>query len=312
MNNILLSMTMSSPTEALASLLLTIALCLNGCQPSRPVRGQRIVSLVPSVTEIVYAVGAGADLVGNTNSCDWPAAARSVPKVGDFANPDPERIISLKPTLVFLAFPIHAPMAAQLTEAGIRWYASRPASLEDVFAEIETVGALVGKRSQAQMLAANLRNQLREVEPVADSPTVYLEIASNPPMTVGGMTFINDLVAHAGGRNVFANALQEFPLVDQELLIRLNPQVILILHPQSNAQDVTKRLGWSQIDAVRNGRVYGDLNEDVIFRPGPRIIEGLREIRKLLASSPFTDANSSAGHFPTSTISSPASSASPK
>jgi iron complex transport system substrate-binding protein len=120
------------------------------------------------------------------------------------------------------------------------------------------------------------------VEPAADSPRVYAEISSTPPMTAGGASFVNDIIRRAGGRNVFADALQEYPVVDQERLVRLDPEVILVLHPAATAEDVRARVGWAGVSAVRNGRVYDGLDEDLLFRPGPRVVQGLKELADVL------------------------------
>ncbi len=260
---------------------------LIGCA-AQPVgrAGRNLVSLVPSVTEIVFALGAANQLGGNTTECDWPEAARRVYKVGDFVNPDIERILAVKPRLVFLALPAHAALAERLSELGIRWYASRPASLEAVFAEVESVGALLGYRSAAESLARTMRRDLAAVEPASDSPRVYIEISSAPLMTVGGATFINDVVRRAGGRNVFADALQEYPIVDPERLEGLDPEVILVMYPASTAADVSARVGWDRISAVRTGRVYDGLDEDLFFRPGPRVVDGVRVLANLLRTTP--------------------------
>ena len=101
-------------------------------------------------------------------------------------------------------------------------------------------------------------------------------------MTAGGVTFINELLERAGGRNVFASSVQEYPVVDPEAVLKADPQVILLLHPDMRAPDVARRVGWGGVAAVRQGRVYDQLDEDLFFRPGPRIVEGVVLLAKLL------------------------------
>jgi iron complex transport system substrate-binding protein len=259
-----------------------LLLCFCGGAPSR-VQGLRVVSLVPSITEIVYALGREQVLVGNTTQCDFPEAARAVYKVGDFMNPDVERIVALRPGIVFCALPIHERLVARLKELNIRTYASRPASIAKVLAEVDTVGRLLGAAEQAGDLVARLRARLDSVIPAADSPRVYLEISSTPLMTPGSGSFINELVSRAGGRNVFAGALQEYPTIDAEAVLQADPEVMLILHPDVSAADVGARVGWSGISAVRTRRVYDNLDEDLFFRPGPRIVEGVALLARLLS-----------------------------
>ena len=244
--------------------------------------GLRIVSLVPSVTEIVYALGAEQALVGNTNQCDYPEAAKQVAKVGDFMQPDMERIVALRPTLVFVTLPTHRAIIEKLGELKIPTYVSRPKDIAAVFAEIESVGTIVGKRPKADSLVAAMRTRLDALPQALDTPRVFVEISSSPLMTAGSGTFINELVARAGGRNVFANALQEYPVIDGEAVLARNPDVILLLHPDVTTGEVSSRVGWQKLNAVRAGRVYGGLDEDLLFRPGPRIVDGVELLYKVM------------------------------
>jgi len=262
---------------------LAIVIMVVGCG-NRPAAetGLRVVSLVPSVTEIVYAVGAGKVLVGNTNQCNFPEAARSVYKVGDFMTPDLERIVALRPGLVFLALPIHRQLLDKLNEMRVPVYVSRPADIPAVLKEIDTVASLLGRKAQGESLVVVMRRRLDSIPAFADTPRVYVEISGTPLMTAGGGTFINELLARAGGRNVFASSLQEYPVVDPEAVLKADPEVILLLHPDMSAQDVAVRIGWGGISAVKHSRIYGRLNEDLLFRPGPRIVDGVVLLAKLL------------------------------
>lgn len=240
------------------------------------------MSLVPSVTEIVYAVGAGKMLVGNTNQEDFPEAAKTVYKVGDFMSPDLERIVALRPSLVFLTLPMHRSLLEKLAELKIPTYVSRPADIEAVFREIDTVAQLVGRKAVGESLVASMRRRLDSIPSFPDTPRVYVEISGTPLMTAGGGTFINELLLRAGGRNVFASSVQEYPVADPEAVVKADPQVILLLHPDMSVKDVAQRVGWGGISAVRNGLIYDKLDEDLLFRPGPRIVDGVVLLAKLL------------------------------
>jgi iron complex transport system substrate-binding protein len=260
-----------------------MAIVLVGCgQRPAAESGLRVVSLVPSVTEIVYAVGAAKLLVGNTNQCDFPEAAKSVYKVGDFMGPDLERIVALRPGLVFLTLPMHRQLLEKLNELKVPTYVSRPADIEAVFKEIDTVAQLLGRKAAGESLVAGMRRRLDSVPSFADTPRVYVEISGTPLMTAGGGTFINELLVRAGGRNVFAYSMQEYPVVDPEAVLAADPEVILLLHPDMSAQDVATRVGWGGISAVKHGRIYDKLDEDLLFRPGPRIVDGVVLLAKLL------------------------------
>jgi len=260
-----------------------MAIVLVGCgqRPSTE-SGLRVVSLVPSVTEIVYAVGAGKMLAGNTNQCDYPEAAKSVYKVGDFMSPDLERIVALRPGLVFLTLPMHRQLLEKLNELKVPTYVSRPADIEAVFKEIDTVAQLLGRKAAGESLVVGMRRRLDSIPSFADTPRVYVEISGTPLMTAGGGTFINELLVRAGGRNVFASSVQEYPVVDPEAVLRADPEVILLLHPDMSVGDVATRVGWGGISAVKHGRIYDKLDDDLLFRPGPRIVDGVVLLAKLL------------------------------
>jgi len=268
---------------ARASLLFALALLVCG-RPSRqkPAVRLRVVSLVPSVTEVIYAVGAERSLVGSTNQCDYPDAAKAVYKVGDFMDPDVERIVALGPGLVFATLPVQKRLVDKLTELKIPVYVSRPQNVEAVFREIDSVGTLLGVRARAEQLVAAMMARLESLPRHTDTPRVYVEISATPLMTAGGHTFINGLIERAGGRNVFEDALQEYPVIDAEMVAQRDPQAILLLHPDVKALDVTSRVGWSCISAVRAGRVYDDIDYDLFFRPGPRVVDGIVLLFRLL------------------------------
>jgi iron complex transport system substrate-binding protein len=262
---------------------LTIVILVAGCgyRPGAE-SGLRVVSLVPSVTEIVYAVGAAKSLVGNTNQCNFPEAAKSVYKVGDFMSPDLERIVALRPGLVFITLPVHRQLLDKLNEMKIPVYVSRPADIRAVFGEIDTVAQLLGRKASGESLVVVMRRRLDSIPSFPDTPRVYAEISGTPLMTAGGGTFINELLVRAGGRNVFASSMQEYPVVDPEAVLTADPEVILLLHPDMSVSDVAARVGWGGIRAIRQGRVYGKLDEDLFFRPGPRIVDGVVLLARLL------------------------------
>lgn len=265
-------------------LILTLGNLLCGPRPvSQPDSGEiRCVSLVPSVTEIIFALGAESLLKGNTVQCDCPVAARQIYKVGDFQSPDLERIVVLKPTIVFATVPVHARLIEKLRELDIPVYISNPRTVEDVFAEIESIGGLLGVKLKAVQLAESLRQSLKAIPAFTDTPRVYIEVAAAPLMSVGNSTFINDIVRIAGGRNIFDDVAQPYPVIAPEDVVRRNPEVIIILHPQALQADVKQRVGWGQVSAVQQDRIYDRLDEDIFFRPGPRVVEAIYLLLQLL------------------------------
>jgi iron complex transport system substrate-binding protein len=250
--------------------------------------GLRIVSLVPSATEVVYALGAGGRLVGNTTFCTYPEQAKSVYKVGDFAGPDIERIVALRPDIVLLTLPTHRLVADKLAELGVRFHVSQPRTVQETFDDIDSIGVLLGRGDRAHALTDSLSLELGLVTPAGDSPRVYVEISLSPLMSVGAGTFVHELVQRAGGRNVYASSGRQYPLVEAERVVRADPEVIIVLHPGASAEEIAARVGWSGISAVETGRVYTDIDDDLVTRPGPRVVEATRVLAGRISRGPGT------------------------
>ncbi|HDQ98877.1 MAG TPA: cobalamin-binding protein [candidate division WOR-3 bacterium] len=240
----------------------------------------RVVSLVPSVTEILYAIGAGPALVGNTTFCDWPEEARRVRKVGSFFQPDLEHVAGLSPDLVFVALPSHRPVAEKLAELGIRWYASDPQDLAGLFAEVESIGRLTGRLPAAESLVRVMRGRLESLPAWPDTPRVYVEVSNSPLMSAGRGSFLDEVISLAGGRNVYQQSDRQYPLVEPEELVALDPEVIVLVHTAAGPAEVRSRVGWAGISAVRGGRIVADVDENLLVRPGPRSLEGIERLSR--------------------------------
>ncbi len=226
-------------------------------------------------------------LSGTTNQCDFPLRAREKIKVGDFQSPDIERILALKPDIVFTTVPMHRQLIERLRELRIPVYVSHPQDIEGVFAEIESVGVILGRTEEARRLVSDLRRRLDSLPTFSDKPKVYVEISVAPLMSVGKGAFINDIIHRAGGQNVFEDFNTPYPVVDPELVAKANPDVILLLHPLVSEGEIKQRIGWSSIKAVCSGRVYSGLDEDLFFRPGPRVVDGIVLLARLLHPDKF-------------------------
>ena len=272
---------MSGQRAALWGPALAAVLAGTACGPGEspaPDGQLRVVSLVPSVTEILYAIGAGPALVGNTTFCDWPEEARRVRKVGSFFQPDLEHVAALGPDLVFVALPSHRPVAEKLAELGIRWYASDPQDLAGLFAEVESIGRLAGRLPAAESLVRVMRERLAALPAWPDTPRVYVEVSNSPLMTAGRGSFLDEVITLAGGRNVYHGSGRQYPLVEPEELVALDPEVIVLAHSGAGPDEVRARVGWAGISAVRAGRVVADVDENLLVRPGPRSVEGIERL----------------------------------
>jgi len=226
--------------------------------------------------------------VGNTIYCDYPEAAKQVYKVGNFSNPSLEKILRKKPTLVLATLPEQKNIIEEMKKYKIPVFASKPMSVDSLFQEILEIGKLIDATNQANILVTALKNKLTEIQNknpnIIDSPKVYIEISGAPITTVGNLSYVNDLIRYAGAVNVFADINREYFVTNSEELIQKNPDIIIILHPLVTKAQVKKRLGWSQITAVKKSRIYTDLNPDYFFRPGPRFIYGVEDLANIVQS----------------------------
>ena len=258
---------------------------------------QRIVSLAPSNTEILFAIGAGPQVVGVTDFCDYPPEARRLPRVGGMVpgSLSVERVVSLRPDLVLSVGRLQQPVIDALQRLGIPVFALDPASLEDVYENLRRVGRLTGHPDGAEAVVRTMQQRVDAVRRlVADIPPqrrvrVFYEVWDNPLMTAGPGSFIGQLIELAGGINVFRDVQQDWPQVSLEELVRRDPDVILgpATHGSGLAlEQLRRRPGWQNLRAVRTGRVYV-VEDDLISRPGPRLVEGLERVARALYPERF-------------------------
>lgn len=252
-----------------------------------PRRAQRIITLAPNLTEIVYALGAGDRLVGNTTFCDYPQEAKQIAKVGDTLQPNIERIIALQPELILISTASQLEtFTQQLETRGIAVFVTDPHDLEGVFRSIKTVGDLLGQEQQAETLVKDLRARARAVEDaVKASPAVkvFYQVSPSPLWTAGRRSWITDLIRRAGGTSVTGEVEGEWMRYSDEAALASNPEAI-IMATAGEKMEVAAALQKSP--AVKNKRVYG-INGDYLSRPGPRLIEGLEQIARVLHPEAF-------------------------
>lgn len=269
---------------AFASILVVFILC--GCKKAtgslRKVPS-RIVCLSPSGAEILYAVGAGDKIVARTDFCDYPQEILGLPSVGGFDGNSIsiERILSYKPDFVYGAKGMHDFIIEPLSALGIKTYLAESTGIETVLEEIEFMAELTGNKKKGVDCVEKIRSELPDITDSKAKFGVYYEVWYAPYMTAGKKSFINSIIEMAGGKNIFGQIEDPYPMVSEESIILENPQVILI--PSQNGislESVCQRNGWKNIDAVKNGRVYF-VDGDLISRPGPRIVKSINEIREL-------------------------------
>jgi iron complex transport system substrate-binding protein len=256
-----------------------------------PTHIDRIVSLAPNLTEIVYAVGAGDRLVGDTEYCDYPGEAKGLAKIGDTIHPSIERIIALKPQVVLVstASQLEA-FTKQLDEQKIAVYVTNPRSLEEVFRSIATLGDLFGKHEQADTLVSNLRRRTAAVEAKIQGTkpvNVFYQVSGEPLYTIGRESYLTDLVRRAGGNSVTADVPGGFPRYSDEAALAARPDAIILPSGGSmGSANSTAAASLKNSPAVLNNRVY-KINDDHLSRPGPRLVDGLEEIARALQPEAF-------------------------
>ena len=276
---------------------------------------ERIVSLSPSCTEILFVVGAGANVVGVTDHCNFPPEldakieAEEIAKIGGYWDPSVEAIVSLKPDLVLVSIAkctvktnecktncsrrceITLQVAAQLRSLGLNVLTLSPHSINDVLNDILIVGRTTGKTAEATNLVDNLRQRIDTVVAQSDVAShrtkVYFEVWNDPYISVSSKTWIGNLINLAGGTNIFGGAVSEWPMIRPEEIIQRNPDILVFpVIPDvprfwGSFEDVKKRRGWENITAVRNDRFY-ELPRDCISRPGPRLVESLEMLANFI------------------------------
>ena len=252
-----------------------------------PENPRRLLSLAPNITEIVFALGLGDELVGDTDNCDFPPQAKSKPHVGTMVNPSLERIVALKPDLV-LGTPEanRRETADQLERLGIPLYGVTANTLEGTLASIENLGKILGRAAEARSLVAQMQARIDRVEKRVEGrpkPKVLFVVWYRPLITVGPQTFISDVIRAAGGIPTGENLKGEWPRLTLEELQPQNPDVILFPKTESfspSAEDFQRLPGWKDLQAVKDGRMF--FVSETVMRPGPRLVDALEELAGIL------------------------------
>ena len=243
-----------------------------------PAPAQRIISLSPHVTELLYAAGAGERIVGVVSYSDYPAVAKNLPKVGSYNAVDLEAIVALQPDLI-VAWQSANPTAAleKLQSLSFPVFFSEPRQLEDVASNLERLGKLTGNGAVASMASAVFRRKLRELRDkyrTVRDVSVFYQVWHQPLITINGEHIISQVIELCGGRNVFGKLSVLAPKVSLEAVLRKDPEVIVagnsaLNHPGWKDDWVR----WSSLRAVKNNHLFY-VNPDIIQRHTPRILQG--------------------------------------
>lgn len=253
-----------------------------GRQVELPHKVERVISLAPSLTEIIFAVGAGDKLVGVTTYCDFPEKAKEIEKVGDTIRPSLERVIALKPDVVFISTASQLEGFMRVLEKrGIKVFVTNPDSIEKILESIETIGKILDRESGAKQLVEQLKSRVAKVVEESQKrpkkPRVFVQIDKSL-FTVGRDSFLTDLIRKAGGVSVTEDIETSYPKISKERALALNPEVIILTDSYDNNEPNEV---FSSSDAVKYSKVYR-INTDVLSRPGPRIVDALEQIAEMI------------------------------
>jgi iron complex transport system substrate-binding protein len=251
---------------------------------------QRIVSLAPSCTQILYAIGVGDKVVGVTTSDDYPynfqawVAARNMTSIGDYGTPNMEAIATLHPDLI-LSDNLNDASLPSMRALGYKVLVLNPTTINGIYQDISLVGRATGAETQATAVIENITNTITSITTkIADANItaplkVFYEVWTPPLMSAGSTTWINDVINKAGGVNIFANETQQYPTVASETVVALDPDVILLPSNMGvgtpfyvSVAQVEATPGWNTISAVQNNRVYV-INGDLFSEPNPRVAD---------------------------------------
>jgi len=253
-----------------------------------------VVSLAPSITEIVCAVGAGDQLVGRSSACDYPPeVVRRVPVVGDFGVPSLERLLDVHPDLVLYAAMADDTFARRLERAELRNAQVRCTRLDEIPTAIRLVGILLHHEGRAKALAVDLERAFAETRakalPPGKRPSCLVIIWHDPITAAGRNSFLADLVTLAGGKNIGDEIDRDYFQVSGEWVQARDPDFILcfVMAGKTPVRDIlTRQPGWERLKAVRTGHVYADFDNNIMLRPGPRVLEALAILKQSLAGQP--------------------------
>ncbi len=258
---------------------------------------QRIVSLAPSNTEILFAIGAGPQVVGRDELSDYPEEAKSLPSVGgSMGDFNTEAIVALKPDLVLASELNPRELVSSLEALGLTvYYLGNPKTLEELYTNLDTVARLTGHEKEAADLVKSLKSRVAAVDQkiagVTEKPLVFYELdGTDPtkPWTSGPGTFIDLLIARAGGMNAGAKLESEWAQISSEQLVAANPEIIVLgdavygVTPES----VKARPGWDVLEAVKTDQIF-TFDDNLVSRPGPRLVDAFEQLAMLLHPEAF-------------------------
>jgi iron complex transport system substrate-binding protein len=257
-----------------------------------PQHAARIVSLAPNLTEIVFALGEGSHLAGDTDFCDYPAEALQKTHVGGTVNPNMEEIVSLMPDLILATSINRRETVNALDRLGLPVYVTDPHSVEEMIASVEHIGSAIGVEKAAKTLSESLHARVADMDRRVSNTAqrrVLFAVWTEPLISVGRDTFIADALRHAGGRSV-VDTTTEWPHVSMEEMVKLQPEFVIFASAhmgdaQHDLETLRSRPGWRDLTAIQQGNVV--VISDAINRPAPRMVDAIEQLARALHPDAF-------------------------
>lgn len=253
-----------------------------------PHSAKRIVSMAPSITEILFALGLNEEIVGVTDFCDYPEAALTKPRIGGFVNPSIEMIVSLKPDLIIATRDGNRKETIQrLNDLGFSVYVVNPKGFDGVMKTIQNIGEIVGRQDESRRTIRDMITRKEKVVRLTRSlpqPKVFFQVGNAPIITVGRGTLADDLIHLAGGKSISENETLSYPLYSIETILSKAPEIIIMSSMESNKDYwnlIKKWQNWKSIPAVKKNAIYV-VDSNLVDRPTPRIVEGLEEMLRII------------------------------
>ncbi len=253
---------------------------------------QRIISLAPSNTEVLFALGLDDKIVGVTDYCDYPDAAKTKTRVAGFSTPDLERLVSLQPDLVVAESIQEKTVLPALERLGMTVFVAEATTLDSILNHVSVLGKITGKTGAASRLLDTMNSKISSVASktqnlsTAQRPRVFYVNWHDPLWTTGRNFYINDVINKAGGTNIYEADFEKSRSVSLESVIAKNPQVIIVSGMGTSGDAVLNgikdEVRLYSVEAVKNNRIYKISDANLIERPGPRIIDGLIELSKMI------------------------------
>ncbi|CUT01068.1 iron complex transport system substrate-binding protein [Candidatus Kryptobacter tengchongensis] len=247
---------------------------------------QRIVSLAPSITEILFFLGLGDRVVGVTRYCNFPPEAQRKRVIGGVIDPNYEIIASLKPDLIIMTVEGNTREAFdKLSELGFKIFVTNPRNFDGILKTILDFGKICGVEARANYLVDSLKLELEKIKDVntgKKKPKILVLISLNPLMSAGKNTFINEIIERAGGVNVAGKLKQNYPIFSREEILKVNPDMIILTESEIEKEELLKQFPeWRYINAVKENRIF-KIEPDIILRPSPRVILATKVIAQMI------------------------------